>query len=137
MASGQLIFQPPKFDWHSDDQQAVFEEWQGHITLALEASNIPPERWYASIIGFLGTKGFKRWQHLNISKQDNEKKNPENVFKAFADTLEVLTSYWNHINEMYSDIRQGEQETTDQLDKCIKILVKKCGYTTENEKKQC
>ena len=137
MALGQLIFQPPTFDWPSDNQQTAFKEWQGHITLILEASNIPPERWYASIIGFLGTEGFKQWQHLNISKQDDEKKNPENVFKAFTDTLEVSTSYWNHINEMYSNIRQGEQETTDQLDQCIKILVEKCGYTIENEKKQC
>ena len=38
---------------------------------------------------------------------------------------------------MYSNIRQGEQETTDQLDQCIKILVKRCGYTSENERKQC
>ena len=29
------------------------------------------------------------------------------------------------------------KKTTDQLDQCIKILVKRCGYTTENEKKQC
>ena len=58
------------------------------------------------------------------------------MFKAFADTLEVLTSQWNYIDEMYSDIRQGEQETTDQLDQCIKILVERCSYTSENEKKQ-
>ena len=134
MASGQLIFQPPVFDWPSDDQQTAFKEWQSHITLALEAFNIPPERWYASIIGFLGTEGFKRWQHLNISKKDEEKKDPEKLFKAFADTLEVSTSQWNYIDEMYSDTRQGEQETTDQLDQCIKILVKRCGYTSENEK---
>ena len=134
MATGQLIFQPPKFDWHSDDQQTAFEEWQGHITLTLEASNTPQERWYASIIGFLGTEGFKWWQHLDISKQNEQKKIPENVFKAFTDTLEVLTSYWNHIDEMYSDIRQGKQETTNQLDQCIKILVKKCGYMTDNER---
>ena len=38
---------------------------------------------------------------------------------------------------MYSDIRQGEQETTDQLDQRIKILVERCSYTSENEKKQC
>ena len=137
MASGQLIFQPPMFDWPSDDQQTAFKEWQSHITLVLEASNIPPERWYASIVGFLGTKGFKQWQHLKISKKDDEKKHPENVFKAFTDTLEVSTSHWNYINEMYSDIRQGEQETTDQLDQCIKILVKRCSYMTEQEKKQC
>ena len=137
MASGQLIFQPPMFDWPSDDQQTAFKEWQGHITLMLGASNIPWERWYASIVGFLGTEGFKQWQHLDISKKDKEKKHPENVFKAFVDTLEVSTAQWNHINEMYSDIRQGEQETTDQLDQHIKILVERCSYTTENEKKQC
>ena len=46
-------------------------------------------------------------------------------------------SQWNYINEMYSDIRQGEQETTDQLDQCIKILVKKCGYVSTEEKMRC
>ena len=134
---GQLIFQPPTFHWLSEDQQTAFQEWQSHINLTLEASNIPQERWYARIIGFLGTEGFKRWQHLKISKKDNEKKHPENMFKAFADTLEVSTSYWNYIDQMYSNIRQGEQETTDQLDQCIKILVERCGYTSPEEKTQC
>ena len=32
MASGQLIFQPPMFDWPSDNQQTVFKEWQSHHT---------------------------------------------------------------------------------------------------------
>ena len=59
------------------------------------------------------------------------------MFQAFADTLEVSTSYWNYIDEMYSDVRQGEQETTDQPDQCIKILVKRCGYTSPEEKMQC
>ena len=65
------------------------------------------------------------------------KKKPENVFQAITDTLEVSTSHWNHINEMYNDIRQGEQETTDQLDQCIKVLVENCSYTSEEEKKKC
>ena len=134
--AGQLVFKLPTFHWPSEDQQTALQEWQSHVTLALEVSNIPQERWYASIIGFLGTKGFKRWQHLEISKKDNEKKHLENVFKAFADTLEVLMSYWNYIDEMYSDIRQDEQETTDQLDQCIKILVERCGYTSAEEKTQ-
>ena len=137
MATGQLMFQPPKFDWHSEDQQTAFKEWKGHISLTLEASNIPQERWYASIIGFLGQEGFQHWQHLEISKNPELKKEPENVFIAIANTLEVSTSYWNHINEMYSDIRQGEQETTNQLDQHIKVLVENCGYTSEEEKKKC
>ena len=103
----------------------------------MEASNIPQERWYASIIGFLGQEGFQHWQHLDISKDPELKKKPENVFKAIANTLEVLTSYWNHIDEMYSDIRQGEQETTNQLDQHINVLVENCSYTSEEEKKKC
>ena len=112
----------------------AFEEWKSHITLALEASNIPQERRYASIIGFLGSEGFKRWQHLEVSKDEELRKTPENIFTAFANTLEVSTSQWNYINEMYSDIWQGEQETTDQFDQRIKILVERCGYVSTEEK---
>ena len=38
---------------------------------------------------------------------------------------------------MYSDIWQGEQETTDQLNQRIKILVEKCGYPSNEEKERC
>ena len=53
MASGQLIFQPPKFDWHAEDQQQAFDEWKGQITLALCASSINRDIWFATIIGYL------------------------------------------------------------------------------------
>ena len=46
-------------------------------------------------------------------------------------------SYWNHIDKMYSDIKQGEHKSTDQLDQCIKDLVERCQYQTEVEKKVC
>ena len=116
----------------------AFEEWQSHITLVLEASNIPRERWYASIIGFLGTKGFKRWQHLEISKDVERRKTPEDVFTAFANTLEVSTSQWNYIDENVQQHTAGrEQETTDQLNQRIKILVEKCGYPSTEEKERC
>ena len=57
MATGQLLFQPPKFNWHIEDRQIIFEEWKRQITLALELSNISRERWYATIVGFLGKEG--------------------------------------------------------------------------------
>ena len=50
--------------------------------------------------------------------------------------LEVSTSYWNHIDEMYSDIKQGDDELIDKLDQHIKNLVEKCQYT-EAEKLVC
>ena len=74
---------------------------------------------------------------MPISKDAEVRKNLEAVFQAIAGTLEVSTSYWNHIDEMYSDIRQGEHESTDQLDQCIKNIVKRCQYSTEAEKLVC
>ena len=38
---------------------------------------------------------------------------------------------------MYSDIKQGEHETIDQLDQCIKDLIERCQYSTENKKTVC
>ena len=133
MAGGQLIFQPPKFDWHAEDQQLAFDEWKGQITLVLCASSIKKDIWFAMIIGYLGKEGFKRWNTLPISTDEEAQKDPEKVFKAIADTLEVLTSYWNHIDEIYSDIKQGDNESTDQLDQQIKNLVKRCQYTTDEK----
>ena len=133
MATEQLIFQPPMFDWQAKDQQHAFEEWKDQVTLALQASSINKEVWFATIVGFLGKEGFKWWNTLPISKDEENQKNPKAVFKAITDTLEVSTSYWNHINKMYSDIRQGEHETTDQHDQHIKELVEQCQYNTENE----
>ena len=72
-----------------------------------------------------------------ISTQEENRKDLDKVFKAIENTLECSTSYWNYINEMYSDIRQGEHETTDQLDQHIKQLVEKCQYKTKNEKEVC
>ena len=62
-----FIFQPPKFDWHTEDQQLAFDEWKGQITLALHASSINQDIWFAMIIGYLGKEGFKRWNTLPIS----------------------------------------------------------------------
>ena len=133
----RIITQPPKFDWHIEDQQLAFEEWKGQVLLALKASNIDRERWYATIIGFLSKEGFKQWNNLQISKQEENKKNPNEVFKATANTLEVSALYWNHIDEMYSNIRQVEHESTDQLNQHIKDIVERCQYQTEAEKMVC
>ena len=93
------------------------------------------ERWYATIVGLLG---FKWWNNFPISEQEeNKMKNPDEVFKAITDTQEVSTTYWNHIDKMYSNIKQGEHKYNDHLDQCIKVLVERCQYQTEAEKMVC
>ena len=97
------------FDGQAEDQQHAFEEWKGQVTLALRASSINKDGWFATIVGFLGKEGFRQWNTLPISMDEESQKNPEAVFKAIT----VSTSYWNHIDKMYSDIRQGKHETTN------------------------
>ena len=104
-------------------------DWRGQISLALQVSSINRDIWFATIVGYLGKEGFRWWSILPISKDANAKKDPDAVFQAIADTLEVSTSYWNHIDEMYSDIKQGDDESIDKLDQHINNLVEKCQYT--------
>ena len=75
------------FDWQAEDQQHAFEEWKGQVTLALWASSINKEVWFAMIVGFLGKEGVKWWNTLPISKDEENQKNLEAVFKAITDTL--------------------------------------------------
>ena len=108
MATGQLLFQPPKFDWHVEDQQITFEEWKGQITLALEASNIQRKMVCYHCRFSRQRRLSNGGTHFPFQSKKKIKRIPNEVFKTIADTLEVSTSYWNHINEMYSDIKQGE-----------------------------
>ena len=71
--------------------------------------------------------------HTRITCIQHQERHPEAVFKAIADTIEVSTSYWNHIDEIYSDIKQGDSESTDQLDQQIKNLVKIYQYTADEK----
>ena len=80
MAGGQLVFQPPKFDWHAENQQQAFDEWKGQITLALHASSINRNIWFATIIGYLSKEGFNWWNTLPISTDEEAQKDPEKVF---------------------------------------------------------
>ena len=102
-------------------------------TLVLHASSINQDIWFAMIIGYLSKEGFKQWNTLPISTDEEAQKDLDQVFKVIMDTLEVLTSYWNHINEIYSNIKQGNNESTDQLDQRIKNLVERCQYSTEEK----
>ena len=44
---------------------------------------------------------------LRFPKMTTSRKIPENIFTAFANTLEVLMSHWNYIDQMYSDHQTG------------------------------
>ena len=70
---------------------------------------------------------------MSISTDEEAQKDLEKVFKAIADNLKVSTSYWNHIDEIYSDIKQGDNESTNQLDLRIKNLIERCQYLTEEK----
>ena len=83
MATGQLIFQPPKFDWHVEDQQLAFEEWKGQVILALEASNIDRERWYATIVGFLGKRRFQMVEQSSHFKAGRKQKEPQQSLQGY------------------------------------------------------
>ena len=64
------------FDWQAEDQQHAFKEWKGEVTLALRVSSIKKDIWFATIVGFLGKEGFRWWNTLPISTDEESQKNP-------------------------------------------------------------
>ena len=133
MAGRQLIFQPPKFNWHAEDQQLVFDEWKGQIILTLWASSIKKDIWFATIIGYLGKEGFKRWHMLPISRDEEAQKDPETVFKAIAEhpwSLNLILDL-----QWYKTRRQWVNQPTWPADQELsrKMSVQRCQYTTDEK----
>ena len=105
MGGGQLVFQPPKFDWHTEDQQQAFDEWKGQITLALCASSINRDIWFATIIGYLAKEGFKCWNtylypQMRRPKGSRESLKPSQTpLKSQPHTGIILTRYTVTLNK--------------------------------------
>ena len=117
----------------ADGLQGVAESRHPHP----RSVQYPPRQMVCKHHWFSGHWGI---QEMDTSRHLQRCWGKENTGKHLPSLCKHLRSFniqWNYIDEMYSDIQQGEQETTDQLDQRIKILVEKCSYQTNEEKERC
>ena len=79
----------------------------------------------------LGDKGLSRWAKFKIS--EDERKNPQNVFKAFWGSLGKDVSYWRAWATLYNRFHQQKGETAAaELDIRLSKIIDECQFPTEN-----
>ena len=136
--AGQLIFQPPTFHWPSEAQQTglwgVAESCNPHIGSIQypQREMVCQHHWFP---------GHWRFQEMATSQYLQRHRKKENTGGRLHHLRKHLRSFNVPVELHWWNVqwhkRQGEQETTDQLDQCIKILVEKCGYPSTEEKERC
>ena len=68
------------------------------------------------ILFFGGNEASKRWIALKDQLSEENQKDTDEVFKAFACSFEKSSSHWQTRDEYLGDIKQGKQQTTAVLD---------------------
>ena len=85
------------------------------------------ERRYAIVLVAGGDEAFNHWQTLESQVEEPEK-NLEAFWDAIEKSFKQTTTHWHYIDMYLSDFRQEADETTADLDLCIKELMKGCKF---------
>ena len=95
------------------------------------ADQVPEERQWALILVAGGDEAYNQWDTLEETVEDRTK--VKQVWEAFEKSFEQSNSFW-HFRDVYlGDFRQGDAETTADLDLCIKPTVSGCQWHKDTE----
>ena len=135
--AGQLIFQPPTFHWPSEDQQTAYEEWRSPRHPCLRSVQCPPRQMVCKHRWFPGHRRLQEMdppRHLQKHRGKEESRQRLPSLRKHSRSVNVPVEL--HRRDVPATYDRCEQETTDQLDQRIKILVEKCGYQSNEEKER-
>ena len=118
----------PRMDWHAEDKSAAWDHFTTRLKLYYTVAHTPKEAQVDTILFFAGTEATDRWKTLREQMSAEDQASPDKVFKAFANSFEKSSSYWQAREEYLSDIKQNKQQTTAELDIYIKDLVRRCQF---------
>ena len=121
-------------DWAAADKVAAWKLFKRRMDVIFVADHVPEERQWALILVAGGEEAHNRWDTLEETVDDHTQVNQ--VWQAFERSFEQSTSFW-HVRDTYlGDFRQGEDETTADLDLCIKQTVCGCQWSRGTEEGQ-
>ena len=78
----------------------------------------------------LGDEGLSRWTNFKLSEDD--RKDPQNVFKVFQKSCGKDFSYWTAQTTLYKSIHQQKGETAAELDSRLSKILDECQFSTED-----
>ena len=124
----------PEMNWRAADKVAAWKVFKWRMEVIFVADQIPEERQWALILVAGGDEAYNHWDTLEDTVQD--RKNVEQVWKAFEKSFEQSTSFWHFRDTYLADFRQDESETMADLDLRIKQTVRGCQWQKESEEER-
>ena len=124
----------PEMDWRAVDKVATWWVFRKKMIIIFIADGIPIEQQYAKVLVAGGEEVFNHWQVIKPLMEANNKKPAEDIsafWDYFKKSFEQTASHWHYIDQYLSDFRQEPDESTADLDLCIRELVKGCKFPQE------
>ena len=112
-------------DWRAVDKVAEWRIFKKKMTIIFIGEGKPMETRYVLVAG--DDEAFNQWQMLK-SQVENLAENLDAFWDAFEKNFEQTTTHWHYIDQYFIDFRQEPEESTADLDLCIKELVKGCKF---------
>ena len=118
----------PHMDWNAEDKLAAWSFYKERLEQYFVITYTPKEDRVTHILFFGGKEPSETWIALKDQVDEDKQSDADTVFKAFANNFEKSFSHWQARDEYLSDIKQGKQQTTAELDIDIKDLVRRCQF---------
>ena len=126
----------PRMDWHAEDKAAAWEFFTRQMKLYCTVAHTVDEAKVDTILFFAGQEASDRWETLKEQMSAEDQVKSEEVFKVFDNSFKKSSSHWQARDKYLSDIKQGKQQTTAELDVYIKEMVRKCQFK-QHEQQAC
>ena len=123
----------PRMDWHAKDKAAAWDFFKRRMKLYYTVAHTVEEAKVDTILFFAGQEASDRWETLKEQLTAEDQVKSEEVFKVFANSFEKSSSHWQARDEYLSDLKQGKQQTTAELDIYIKDLVRRCQFKQQEQ----
>ena len=123
----------PRMDWNAEDKQAAWAFYRERLEQYFIIAGTLHEAKVTHILFYGGKEASERWTALKDQVDQNKIDDADTVFKAFANSFEKSSSYWQARDEYLSDIKQSKHQTTAELDIYIKDLIRRCQFSQEEQ----
>ena len=119
----------PTFNWTCSNQLCIYNQFQAKAELWLAEEKVEKALKYTKIVLMLGDEGLGRWMKFKLS--DHDRKDPQNVFKAFWDSLGKDVSYQTAWATLYNSFHQQKGDTATEVDIRLSKIIDECQFPTE------
>ena len=111
-------------NWNAEDELAAWTFFKER----LEIANTPKPDKVIHNLFYCGKEASERWTTLKDQLSEEDQKDVDEVFKAFANNFEKSSSHWQPRDEYLGDIKQGKQQTMAELNIYIKDMIRRCQF---------